>query len=279
MKSLEETKNGLVQEAFEKIKADAQVPVNDQLKDALKEILDDAKVPMRLHLQVLEALGERVKQHEDTLEQHKTEREQSLALVDKHISHIDTLGTSHETERAGWEEVKNHLLSIEHLEGKPGKDANPVDEESLMNSIFDRVVPLIPEPVKGDPGEPGKDAKVDIDKIIKTLVQKLQTERILDLTHIKGAQGFVKDGVKYRFEELMHGSGRTSSGGTGYQAPTAGAVNGTNTVFTWATTPNVIVLDNGNAMNKVSADGTVNWTGTTTTTLNQAPNFNIYATA
>lgn len=47
-------------------------------------------------------------------------------------------------------------------------------------------------------------------------------------------------------------------------------------VFVWPTAPSVIVEDNGNTMNKVSLDGTVNWTGTTTTTLTQFPNFNIY---
>lgn len=55
-----------------------------------------------------------------------------------------------------------------------------------------------------------------------------------------------------------------------------GTVNGSNTTFTFSTAPKVIVLDNGNIMNKVSSDGTVNWTGTTAVTLAQAPNFNIF---
>lgn len=55
-----------------------------------------------------------------------------------------------------------------------------------------------------------------------------------------------------------------------------GTVNGTNTSFTFTSAPTIIVLDNGNIMNKVSSDGTVNWTGTTAVVLNQAPNFNIF---
>lgn len=55
-----------------------------------------------------------------------------------------------------------------------------------------------------------------------------------------------------------------------------GTVNGSNITFTFSTAPKVIVLDNGNIMNKVSSDGTVNWTGTTAVTLAQAPNFNIF---
>ena len=68
-------------------------------------------------------------------------------------------------------------------------------------------------------------------------------------------------------------------GSTGYQALLTGSVNGSNTVFTWTTAPKAIVVDQGRVMQKTSSDGTVNWTGTTTTTLTIAPNFDIYAVA
>lgn len=64
-------------------------------------------------------------------------------------------------------------------------------------------------------------------------------------------------------------------GGVSVQVPT-GTVNGVNTNFVFTVAPQIIVLDNANVMNKVSSDGTVNWTGTTTVVLNQAPNFNIF---
>lgn len=70
----------------------------------------------------------------------------------------------------------------------------------------------------------------------------------------------------------------TVSGGSGSFAvlvPT-GTVNGINKTFVFTSTPQVIVLDNGNIMNKVSKDATVNWTGTTTVILTQAPNSNIF---
>lgn len=59
--------------------------------------------------------------------------------------------------------------------------------------------------------------------------------------------------------------------------PSSGNVDGVNKVFVFATAPKVVVLDGGNVMNKVASDGTVNWTGTTTITLAQAPNNNIFA--
>ena len=74
----------------------------------------------------------------------------------------------------------------------------------------------------------------------------------------------------------------TSTGGgssPGYQQKTSGAVDGSNTTFTWATAPNSIVVDQGRTMQKISSDGTVNWTGTITTTLTIPPMFDIFAIA
>ncbi len=71
------------------------------------------------------------------------------------------------------------------------------------------------------------------------------------------------------------------SGGTtssGFQQPTSGTVDGSNAVFVWATAPNVISVD-GVPKQKVSSDTTVNWTGTTTTTLSVAPTFDVFAIA
>lgn len=57
-----------------------------------------------------------------------------------------------------------------------------------------------------------------------------------------------------------------------------GTLDGVNKVFVFASAPSVVILDNGIIMNKVNRapDSTVNWTGTTTITLAQAPNFNIF---
>jgi len=72
----------------------------------------------------------------------------------------------------------------------------------------------------------------------------------------------------------------TTSGGSGFQRPLTGSVNGTNKTFTWTTAPNVIVTDEGRIFQKLQSDGiTVNWTGTTTTVLTIAPNFDIFSSA
>lgn len=67
-----------------------------------------------------------------------------------------------------------------------------------------------------------------------------------------------------------------SGGLTGYQQPLTGALN--QATFTWKTAPNVIVVD-GVPKQKVQTDGTVNWTGTTTTVLSVWPTFDIFSTS
>lgn len=66
------------------------------------------------------------------------------------------------------------------------------------------------------------------------------------------------------------------TGTTSVVAPTSGSVNGVNTVFVFTTAPSAICVDQGRFMQKVSSDGTVNWTGTTTVTLSVAPIFDIF---
>lgn len=75
-----------------------------------------------------------------------------------------------------------------------------------------------------------------------------------------------------------NGSGSITISASGYQTPTSGTVNGSNLTFTWTTAPKAIAVD-GMVINATSSDGTVNWTGTTTTVLTVAPNNNIFGIA
>lgn len=66
-----------------------------------------------------------------------------------------------------------------------------------------------------------------------------------------------------------------AGGAVGYQQSLTGVVNGSNQTFTWAAAPNVISVDQ-QTLQATSSDGTVNWTGTTTTVLSVAPRFDIF---
>ena len=66
----------------------------------------------------------------------------------------------------------------------------------------------------------------------------------------------------------------STRGGSGYQTPTSGVL-GQNT-FVWTTAPSSIVID-GATYQQTQLDGTVNWTGTTTTVLSIAPQYAVFA--
>lgn len=72
-----------------------------------------------------------------------------------------------------------------------------------------------------------------------------------------------------------------TSGGSGFQRPIAGNADGSNMIFTFATAPNAIVIDETRTIQKIQADGaTTNWSGTTTITLTTwTPQFDIFAVA
>lgn len=69
---------------------------------------------------------------------------------------------------------------------------------------------------------------------------------------------------------------KTASSGTTILVP-AETPDGSRVEFTFTTAPVEITVDQGRSMQKVSSDGTVNWTGTTVVTLAIAPIFDIHA--
>lgn len=195
------------------------------VQKGVEKLLDEAKVPQRIHLQVIQALAKKIEEHKQEMRAHETT-----------ISQHQNIVKNHERQIAQWEELSKQLTSITHLKGDkgdsikgdPGKDAEPIDEKALVERIIEMI--RIPKD-----GEPGKDAIVDEDKIITNLIKKLQKDKPLDISHIRNAQTFIKDGVKYKIEELMRGAG----GGTG----TANKfvyneiLGGSGQAFTFATTP------------------------------------------
>lgn len=97
---------------------------------------------------------------------------------------------------------------------------NGIDEEGLVK----RVISKLPkqEPIK-------------FDEIFDEFIQKIKKEKSFDISHIRNASSFMKDGIKYKIEELMHGgSGGGSSSGTSVFNE---VVSGSGTTFTLAHTP------------------------------------------
>lgn len=252
----------------------------DVLNKALRDVLENAKVPAIQHLELIKTLHERIAAHDKTNEtlknliaDHQKKTEDHDRLLVSREEFLKKRDEEHSQQLSGYdEELQRHKTLAKGEKGDDGEDG----EDGISPAIGDivsAILPLLPEPEKGKDG-----VSIDEDTVVSKLITKIQKEKPIDISHIRNATGFMKDGIKYKFEELMKGGGNSSSSGTGFQVPT-GTVNGVNTVFTFTTAPNAIVVDGGRAMQKVSSDGSVNWTGTLVITLTIAPVFDIFGVA
>ena len=132
-----------------------------------------------------------------------------------------------------------------------------------------------------------KDILKDIEKLNKGLYEFSSALQVSSNGVYVGNATLInfKSGTNTTVSVSQNGTGldvkynSTGGGSSGFQQPLSGAVNGINQTYTWATAPNVLSVDNGRVIQKVSSDGTINWTGTTTTVLSIAPNNDICAIA
>lgn len=222
------------------------------ITEALTNALDKANVPQRQHLMVIQALQRRMADHQKDMQSHQD----TLKSFEETLKGHEDVTKRHKEQMSEWDTVSKHLTSIEHLQGQPGeagytpikgvdyRDGKDADPEMILNRILEMLPNFIPEPV------PGEDAQIDEDALLKKLIIKIQREKPLDLTHIKGAQKFMKDGVSYKFEELMHGGGSKSSGtGLAYLALVSGNINDVNKTFTFASKPTIVVVNGASYIN------------------------------
>lgn len=224
-----------------------------------KSMMEDAQVPMRQHLAVVQALQKKMQEHSQDVESYQAVLKDYESLLKKHETQQQIRESQIQSHVGRIEELNNfsqELLAnppVDGIDGKDGKDgkkgkdgrdAKDIDEEAIVSRIMAAVPGMLPEPVAG------KDAELDEDALVETILTRLKTGKELDLTHIKGAQRFIKDGVSYKFEELMHGAGKTTSGsGLNYLALQSGAINNTNTTFTFASTPTIVVVNGASYIN------------------------------
>lgn len=194
----------------------------DVFQKGVTKLLDEAKIPQREHLKVVAALAERVNAHK-----------RDMQIYAEYMARHEGVMRNHDRQIQDWDNTSRHLLSVTHLKGEkgdsikgePGKDGASVDTREVVSKVL--ALLRVPED-----GKDGKDAVIDEDKIVGKLIKKLQDGKTLDLSHIKGAQTFIKDGVKYKVEELMHGAGTGNASGSGInpQVP-IGTIDSSNKTF------------------------------------------------
>jgi hypothetical protein len=146
------------------------------------------------------------------------------------------------------------------------------------------------ESIVGPKGEDGKDGSPDTAEQVRDKLESLKEEARLDVKAIKGLDDFetkLVDSIVNRALEILDRRTQylitkisnvqsqvdalgSSSGGLNIEDPTSGSINGSNTIFTFATVPSYLSIDDTNKF-----EGTdYTRVGTTVTITNGSPPVN-----
>ncbi len=225
--------------------------VKEALQKGFEKMVSESNIPLSLHARVLQTFTKR------------------FVALEQHIKSISgEVGTQGEKGEVG-EKGDQGIPGTDGRHGRDGKDGrHGKDGQHGRNGID---------------GKQGINAKeVDIEQLLVMLIEKVQKEKLIDISHIRNFQSFMKGKTKYGVDELMHGGSFdlvagtnvtiTTSGGKKTIAATSGGgfttltatetPNGVLQIFTFATAtakPSFIIADNA-WMKPVSAAGTTNWT-------------------
>lgn len=249
------------------------------VEKSVNHILETANVPGKHFLKIARVLRATLLEHQADrtsfremisgvathFKQHKEDRTNHLAQLEElKKQHADIL-ESHKAELERVKEMKKGEPGEPGTPGDPGKDA---DHELIISTLVAR--DLLPKP---EPGEPGKDAEFDEEALFKKFIALIQKNKLINATHVQGLQGWVKDGVKYRYDELMHGGGIASGS---IFLPISGTINAANTAFVFKRKP-ALVNVNGTFYRETKG---WSWTASTQTVTLDNPvgqNGDIYA--
>lgn len=162
--------------------------------------------------------------------------------------------------------------------GDPGKDGvNGKDGESIVGP-------------KGEDGKDGKDGSPDTPEQVRDKLETLKEEARLDMKAIKGLDDFetkLVDSLVNRALEILDRRTQylitkisnvqsqvdalgSSSGGLNIEDPTSGTIDGSNTIFTFATVPSYLSIDDTNKFENTDYTRV----GTTVTITNGSPPVN-----
>lgn len=222
---------------------------------------------------------------------------QTRITEEKDSSLSDLKGQVNDTLQSQIEAVTAKLASVKDgyspIKGKDYFDGANADETTIIAEILKQLppYPVAPEPLLGEDFRNALESLQGEDRLDASAIRNLPeqtkawTQGVLTATALYSLADVNVVGITPGQSILWNGNQwiafTPASGSGGYQQPTSGTVNGINTVFTFATAPNVISVDGGRNMQKQNSapDLTQNWTGTTTITLSVAPNSDIFAVA
>lgn len=141
------------------------------------------------------------------------------------------------------------------IDYRDGTDAPPVDEQKIVDTVLSK----IPPPIPGKNADP-----VDEDVLIESIIKEIKKKKLIDISDIKNSGQFMYKGTKYNIYELMHGGGSSTSSIT-YSVDLSAQCNGSNKVFTVPTNTSFILLTGTDA--PLTYRPVIDYTGSGTTTL------------
>lgn len=225
------------------------------VSEGVKNLLEEAKVPMKVHMRVVEKLHK-------TLEDHAKDRKTFQESTDALKEQLKAAGV-HDQKRqailASYHKESERLQTVTHLKGDQGDRGEPGLDGMApsLEEIVTAVLPHIPTPQDGKDGNHGKDGKnPEVKSVVEEVIKLLQTGNVLHASHVKGMGSFVKDGVKYRFEELMHGGGSSTPSSGLTIITVTGTIDDSNATFTMTSKPTLV---NINGAFYQSTGGAITW--------------------
>lgn len=162
-------------------------------------------------------LSEVVDFYEKNAGEHLSLMDQTKDIVSSHAKNMEEL-----------QGAISHTKSLKPKAGKPGKDAAPVDIESIISSVIQALR-------SEQPKEFAIASPIDTEALYKEILGRIIKEKAIDVSNIRNSEQFMFGKKKYGVAELMHGSGASSgpSGNSVYNE----VVSGSGTAWTLVHVP------------------------------------------
>lgn len=208
--------------------SELKIDKRDIIERGVSSLLDTHKVPLREHLKVVQALKKQIDSHNTDVARHGQLQKLSVAQAQRHeedraLFRAQLESYANEVER---------LHALPHIKGERG-DPGPAGKNGKhadLEIIVSRIMALMPTPSNG---RPGRDATFNTEKLFDDFIQRIRKGKLIDISQVNNAQGFMFNGKKYKNEELMHGGGPIISGRGSLQSyDISSQFDGVTTTFT-----------------------------------------------
>lgn len=236
--------------------------LKDAIEKGIKQIMQESDVPYAVHKESIKKMKELIdglKEEIKNLQQEVKDNEKSRK---QHEGQIEFYNKQIQSYQREVERIRTIMKGDRGEKGERGDDGLSPSVEEIVRQVLS-VIPLPKDGKDGEKGKDGKDATVNQEKIIKEIIDQIRKKKLISMGDING--GFSKDGINYKFEELMHGGGGSSGGSITYSYDLSSQCDGANKVFTVPSNTNFIQLTGSDSPQVYRP--TVDYTGSGTTTL------------